>query len=139
MDRASTGGSKHRTISGAIKRLFYAAARIVAHRDEAAPPAPSRRRSGKTEGDFYRVARRILHAVSRCGAVARGRYAVLGDAPAMPATPASAISIPAEFMYADPDWNACDITNPLYDHSGGFENDGDNGFDTVNEYLSPGL
>ncbi len=77
----------------------------------------------------------------RSSTAARGCYAVLRSVPAVPTTPTSAISTPAEFLYADPDWNVFDIANPLHDHGGGFENDGsfDSGFDTVNEYLSPGL
>jgi hypothetical protein len=100
-----------------------------------------RRRSGKTEGAFCTVARGLLRAMFRGRTAARGRYAAFRDPPAMPATPTSAISIAAESLYADPGWNAFDISNPLHDHSGGFENDGsfDSTFDTVNEYLSPGL
>jgi hypothetical protein len=66
---------------------------------------------------------------------------MLRDRPTVPAMRADTISIPAEFLYADPDWNVFDVTNPLYDHGGGFENDGsfDSRFDTVNEYLSPGV
>ena len=109
-------------------------------RNEAEPP-PARRRSGETEGDLRKLARQIVRAVSKVGAAARGRYAALCNGPAAPATPTSGITVPAEFMYADSDWNTFDISNPLYDHSNGFENDGsfDSRFDTVNEYLSPGL
>lgn len=77
----------------------------------------------------------------RGGVAARGRFALLRDAPSVPATPANTISIPAEFVYAHPDWNVFDISNPLHDHGGGFENDEgfDSKSDTINEYLSPGL
>jgi hypothetical protein len=109
-------------------------------RDEAEPP-PARRRSGETEGDFRKLARQIVRAVSTVGAAAQGRYAALRDAKPVQPEAANRISIPAEFLYADPDWNVFDIANPLYDHGDSFDDGSnfDSGFDTIGEHLSPGL
>jgi hypothetical protein len=61
---------------------------------------------------------------------------------------ADTISIPEEYLYADPDWylytdpdwNVFDVTNPLYDPGDSFDDDGeelDAVFDAVREYISP--
>jgi hypothetical protein len=110
-------------------------------RDEDEPQPQARRRSGETEGDFRKLARQIVRAVSKVGAAARGRYAALRDAKPVQPEAANTISVPAEFLYADPDWNVFDIANPLYDHGGGFDDssDFDSRFDTKHEHLSPGF
>jgi hypothetical protein len=117
----------------------------VLHRAEDEPPPQARRRSGETEGEFRKLARKLLPAVFKGGAAARGRFAALQDAKPVPATPATAradtISIPEEYLYADPDWNVFDITNPLYDHGDSFDDGSsfNSGFDTTHEHLSPGF
>jgi hypothetical protein len=125
---------------GTIKGLFHAAAKVLARRDHDERPQ-SRRRRGENVGGFRRLARGLLRTVFKRGAAARGRYGVLRDPPPVQASPANTITVPAEYLYADLDWNAFDIANPLHDHGDVFDNDGsfDSYFDTVKEYLSPGL
>jgi hypothetical protein len=43
---------------GTIKSLFHTATKVLTHRDQDEPP-PARRRSGETEGEFRRLARKI--------------------------------------------------------------------------------
>lgn len=55
--RATAEGSKHRTITGAIKGLFRDAVKALLQKDEDDPrPKPGRRR-GETEGEFRRMMR----------------------------------------------------------------------------------
>jgi hypothetical protein len=136
---SSFGSGESRTPgrAAAIINGLFREVKTMLRRAAAAPQPRQRRRRGETEGEFRRLARKLVRAVSKVGAAARGRYAVLRDAPPVPATPASTISIPAEFFSADPDWSVFDITNPFYDHGDSFD-DG-SGFDATSEYLSPGL
>lgn len=59
MDRDSTGLSKNRTISGAIKGLFKSAAQALLRSGDAPEPKP-RRKSGETEKGFGLAATAML-------------------------------------------------------------------------------
>lgn len=138
--RDTASGTKNRTITETIKGLFRAARNALTRRDEAEPPPPRRRR-GETEGDFRKLGRKLaVSAKAAAAGVARGRYAALQPTkPPVPAVASGTAAIPAEFLSADPDWNAFDITNPWYDP--GFESDADfdSGFDAQSHHIAPQL
>lgn len=46
-------------MSGTIKGLFRAAAKILTHGDQDEAPSPRRRRRGETEGEFRKLARKL--------------------------------------------------------------------------------
>lgn len=137
----SGGESRMPGRAAAIIKGLFREVKTMLRRAAAAPQPRQRRRKGETEGDFRRLARKLVRAVSKIGAAARGRYAALRDASPVPATPTSTISIPAEFFYADPDWNVFDIASPFYDHGDSFGDSSnfDSPLDTMNEHLSLGL
>ncbi|MGE4046253.1 MAG: hypothetical protein AB7F35_15460 [Acetobacteraceae bacterium] len=57
--RDTAGGSKNRTIAGAIKGLFRSVAKAITREEEEPKPEPRRRRSGETEGDFRKLGRKL--------------------------------------------------------------------------------
>lgn len=89
-----------RTISGAIKTLFRAAAKTITRRDEEEKPPQPRRRSGETDKGFVAVWRTMQYrAASKIGAAARGRYAALRPAKAEPEAFAPADAYTGAGMY----------------------------------------
>lgn len=57
--RDTAGGSKNRTITGAINGLFREAVKVLTRRAEDEEPPRERRRGGDTEGAFQRLARKV--------------------------------------------------------------------------------
>jgi hypothetical protein len=137
------GGGRTAGRAAAIIKGLFREAKAMLRRADVTPQPKQRKRTGETEGDFRKLARQIVRAVSKVGATARGRYAALREAKPVQATTAreSTISVPAEFFYADPGWNVFDIANPLHDHGDSFDDSSnfDSAFDARSEHLSPGF
>jgi hypothetical protein len=121
-----------------IRRLFRSVFKALAEPGEDRPVV-RRRKGGDKQGTFRKLSHCLSHIVGRKQPAARGRYAALHRAKEM-AAPDDLPGVPEEFLYADAEWNALDMTNPWYDHGGGFESGAacEGNFDAQN-YTCPRL